>query len=380
MFPSRMITTMGGDKFRDEYSLEFDGTDEYLNLGDVSTFDGLEDMTISLWVYMTESRNQLFISKGGYNTSGASFYFNLSMPTDNGRMRFSAGNADAGTAGSGGFWYRNSMSDSSLANRAGLNKWDHIAVVYSKTDSNVRFYINGYGYTEGSGAGGSEFIAILNSNQDLRIANRGDEYFKGRISDVAIYNAAFTDSDIATIYNGREPYNHKEGSLSKNLKCWWRMGDGNLDKFGTSNGVISNALDETLGLDLVTNGAFAADSDWTKGAGWTIGSGVATCSANNNNLEQDISAVAATCYKITLDITSYTSGNLYVDIGGSSYVTFNAAGTGLTGYVVTANTNNLRLYGGSFRGSVDNIVVQKVGANAGIMVNMDSEAFKGDTP
>ena len=28
MFPSRRIATMGGDKFRDEYSLVFDGGDD----------------------------------------------------------------------------------------------------------------------------------------------------------------------------------------------------------------------------------------------------------------------------------------------------------------------------------------------------------------
>ena len=30
-------------------------------------------------------------------------------------------------------------------------------------------------------------------------------------------------------------------------------------------------------LDRVTNGAFAADTDWTKGDGWSIAAGVANC-------------------------------------------------------------------------------------------------------
>ena len=32
MFPTRRITTLGGDKFRDEYSLAFDGSDECIEL------------------------------------------------------------------------------------------------------------------------------------------------------------------------------------------------------------------------------------------------------------------------------------------------------------------------------------------------------------
>jgi len=48
-----------------------------------------------------------------------------------------------------------------------------------------------------------------------------------------------------------------------------------------------------LGSDLVTNGTFAADSDWTKGANWTIGSGVATKTGGAaNNLTQTIGSTA----------------------------------------------------------------------------------------
>ena len=35
-----------------------------------------------------------------------------------------------------------------------------------------------------------------------------------------------SSSQIKTLYNGREPYNHKEGVASSSLIGWWRMGDG----------------------------------------------------------------------------------------------------------------------------------------------------------
>ena len=37
MFPTRRITTGGGDKFRDEFSLAFDGTNDYVNCGSDSS-------------------------------------------------------------------------------------------------------------------------------------------------------------------------------------------------------------------------------------------------------------------------------------------------------------------------------------------------------
>jgi hypothetical protein len=45
-------------------------------------------------------------------------------------------------------------------------------------------------------------------------------------------------------------------------------------------------------LNLVENGTFSVDEDWTKGAGWSIGSGVGTAASADTDLEQDIGAIA----------------------------------------------------------------------------------------
>ena len=370
MLGGRKVAILGGDKLKDQYSLDFDGTNDFIDFEDTTLVDGLEDMTISMWVYPTDdSADEELIDKGGYNTIGGSFHLSLDPTASSGRLRFSVESA----GGSGGYYYRNSMNA-----KIPINTWTHVVIAYSNTDDSTNFYINGVSWPP-TATGGS-FIAIPSTSDNLYIGRSGSGYYKGMMSDVAIYNANLSYSQVNTIYNGREPYNHREGSFAKNLISWWRMGDGALDSFDTANGVICDATDETLGPDLVTNGVFAADSGWTKGTGWTIGSGVATNAANNNNLEQDISAVAGACYKITLDISAYTSGTLYADLGGGSYITFSGAGTGYTGYLVTANTNNLRFYGGSFIGSIDNVVVQKLGGTSGAMINMEAADFVGDTP
>jgi hypothetical protein len=48
--------------------------------------------------------------------------------------------------------------------------------------------------------------------------------------------------------------------------------------------------------------------------------------------------------------------------------------------MLTANTNDLRFYGGAFRGTVDNIRVFKVFGNPGVTYNMTEDDFEGDTP
>ena len=98
---------------------------------------------------------------------------------------------------------------------------------------------------------------------------------------------------------------------------------------------------------------------WNLGNGWVIENGVATCTELNNNLTQDVGVSAGKSYKVTLDVTEYTSGTLAIDIGGSSNQTTSSVGS-KTFYFQTSSTGHLRFYGGSFRGSIDNISVVEV--------------------
>ena len=86
--------------------------------------------------------------------------------------------------------------------------------------------------------------------------------YKRQISDVAIYNTDLSASQVATIYNGREPYNHKEGVASGNLISWWRMGDGVLDSFPLAADQVNATLGpELYGSPASTNGSV---TNWTK--------------------------------------------------------------------------------------------------------------------
>ena len=56
MFKSRRIATSGGDKFRNDKSLAFDGTNDYIDCGTTmeSTLRG--DFTIVAWIRPTDGR------------------------------------------------------------------------------------------------------------------------------------------------------------------------------------------------------------------------------------------------------------------------------------------------------------------------------------
>jgi len=203
MFPSRRVT-LGGDIFRDEYSLEFDGTDDKLSTTvPSSTFHG--DFSLSAWVKRIDVGSAGDIADGrAGDDDGFALFFRAG---DTLRATFDAldvtTGADFGTA----------------------NIWYHIAAVYTDSTATGLIYVDGVETADGTGTSN-----LNNTNNTLDI---GDA-FQGNISDVAIYNTPLTASQVATIYNGREPYNHKEGIASGSLVGWWRMGDGTERGAGTT--------------------------------------------------------------------------------------------------------------------------------------------------
>jgi hypothetical protein len=82
--------------------------------------------------------------------------------------------------------------------------------------------------------------------------------------------------------------------------------------------------------DLVTNGGFADDTDWTKGAGWTIAGNVADCDGTqvaDSDLEQDVDVIEGQYYLVTYTVSDYTIGDIDVHLAGTAGTTRSSAAT-----------------------------------------------------
>ena len=117
-------------------------------------------------------------------------------------------------------------------------------------------------------------------------------------------------------------------------------------------------------LDLVTNGAFATDTDWTKGDGWTIGSGVASCDgsqAANTDLEQDPSALnEGQAYRVIFTVSNYSAGTVTPVIGGTAGTSRSANGT-YTETIIAGSGDAIALRGNaSFAGDADDFSVAPI--------------------
>ena len=121
----------------------------------------------------------------------------------------------------------------------------------------------------------------------------------------------------------------------------------------------------TAPADIVTNGAFASDTGWTKGTGWTIAAGVGTSDASqtgNAELEQapTTTLIEGQAYLVTFTVTAYTAGNVRVNLGGG-LGTNRASAASFSEVIIAGATANIGLRADlDFAGSVDNLVVTPV--------------------
>jgi len=193
-----------------------------------------------------------------------------------------------------------------------------------------------------------------------------------------IFDDTSNDSTSATVLNWPDtgasgvPQNRLKFSAVPDTDSWFSLSDtdGNKWRFvfkdtSTSDGqtfLIGDEFSQEVGNDLVTNGTFDEDSDWTKNSGWEINtaSGIAVKkTASANSILHSGILTDAKSYKITFDIQ--------VDVGTLTPYAGTTAGTAVsttgtyTQYIKCAGTTNLKFLADStFLGSIDNVICTEV--------------------
>ena len=127
-----------------------------------------------------------------------------------------------------------------------------------------------------------------------------------------------------------------------------------------------------LGSELVVNGNFATDSDWTKGTGWSIAAGIASCDGSTNNVElinqpADLGVQTGSIYKTSFEVLNYTSGNVQIrvkgDGSGGRGLARDEDGIYIENLTASANSNDVRFTASaasSFDASIDNVSVKRL--------------------
>jgi len=110
--------------------------------------------------------------------------------------------------------------------------------------------------------------------------------------------------------------------------------------------------------DVITNGAFAADTDWTKGDGWTIGAGVADCDGTQeaaSDLSQAVELVEDVTYILTFTLTR-SAGSVQAHVGGTAGTARSTADT-FVEEIVAGGDDIVFTADADFVGTIDNVTL-----------------------
>jgi hypothetical protein len=180
-------------------SIVFDGTDDYVNFGDVTTTEfGTGDFTLSSWIFIPSDviENTGFfkglIAKKGASAANAGY----AMYYNTGYRQFLWSTGDGSSA-------QERLSSNTWASLKGV--WSNVVMIrQSGATNNGHFYINGVYESISSTA------TVVNVNNDFNLTVGASStlfssyYFQGRISTGLIYNRALSATEVLQNYNAQK--------------------------------------------------------------------------------------------------------------------------------------------------------------------------------
>ena len=197
------IPKSGGSSFTNTYSMAFDGTDDYIDCGDVAVVDGASALTLSGWIKPANTTDtQVLVSKFTDSNNRT----NIGISADVLYFNVSSG---------GGKYATVAFTDT---------EWNHIVMVFDGSGTGntgrLKGYVNGVAQTL-SYTGTIATTLADNGSNPFTIGRQDSEYTEGNIDEVAVFDTALDASTIISIYNSGTP-----GDLTSLSPTYWnRMGD-----------------------------------------------------------------------------------------------------------------------------------------------------------
>lgn len=229
--------------FENVYSLDFDGTNDYIDTGHhfSTVFDG--SWTMSAWVKPDDGQPSsagMFAGVADGDGGGSRISF---LVKTNGKVGFTYESNDGA--------YTDCESSSAVWSN-GESTWKHIVATINETDGAMVIYVNG---SSVGTATEDEYddMSTYSADEEFYIGGRNNNGtvnlpFAGLIDEFGIWDAALDADAVSAIYNSGTPIplDSDLGNYdnSGDLQGWWRFEEGSgttaIDATGNNNGTLTN--------------------------------------------------------------------------------------------------------------------------------------------
>ena len=242
--------------FAEDYSLSFNGTDEYVSVPFNSTMNPSGDFSVSAWVKLTNSNK--------YRSAVTSRSETVNGNQTGGYMLY------VSSANKWQFWNGHGATNGTWAQANGStrivqNTWQMQTVTYDHANTHMKLYVDGVLVAQNN----SEsllanpdkplYIGSGRTNKHPHDALPPDFYFNGRIDDVAIWNSTLSIDEIVQLYNSGETLyagdNYGDYTSAGSLQEYWTM---DTEVSGENNGSGTTLFGEKNNND----GTFVNTPDW----------------------------------------------------------------------------------------------------------------------
>lgn len=377
--------------FSSTKSLELDGSNDYLNIGDNLDF-GTGDFSISMFIKPKnlDSTWQFLFSK--YADANYRVDFLISNANKLQCVIIGNGNTIANITGA-----------TSIATFE--DSWVHVVLTCDR-DGDTKIYLNGVTTTYGvSGTSGSSSQNLDNTAEATigMQATAEANNFEGIVDEVGIWHGvALSGAEVLALYNNGKPTeltaSKGDYTSQSSLVAWYRMGDGFLDSVNPSGfvsnelGLVANQVGVSLGdeksVDFNT-------TNWEIGTdnfnGQTpIGDGIITVDGTQtgfSNIRPKSGVwdktVSGEVYIVEITYTR-SNGTVQVKATGDettlSGLSFSASGTNVKakGAIRANNTDWSLTFSSAFVGNVTSLSLKKAAPNHNAIVVGNPSSFSDE--
>jgi hypothetical protein len=221
------VPSFAGGPAADVFSVDFNGSDEYMRSAVGTNLGAGANWSVSLWAKRTaNTAGVIFEARVGVGPGVNNNKITIDYPSSqNDNIRISIFDVGGGVGNEKRYVLRKQFP---------INTWTNFVFTYNGTT--LKGYVNGLEFPQADMAKQVDgAVGMTNTQQLVSIGSdatvaAGDRFFQGRVHSVAVWNAVLTAAGIEEAYNSGDAGSFVLSSSlgdytqSANLVRWWRLG------------------------------------------------------------------------------------------------------------------------------------------------------------